>query len=198
MWLSWLGWDGLNHLPEFDVIGERGWGATNSSKPTLRAGGIRRALNWRWWAVDRRFGCRGVLRSRLPVGAPSSRGGRRAQTIRPPPASGGVEPGKCPNGLQMIEWPWPPYQIISSPSTSAGFLVTNTTPRLNAVAAIIRSIALAYCAKQRHPRSSPLMFGCRRRGAAPDRVHAEQRRRVFRVDGRMPTMTALQRQSSKR
>ena len=35
--------------------------------------------------------------------------------------------------------------------------------------------------------SSP--FGCRRRGAAPDRVHAEQHRRVFRVDGRMPTMT---------
>jgi hypothetical protein len=33
------------------------------------------------------------------------------------------------------------------------------------------------------------MFGCRRRGAAPDRVHAEQHRYVFRVDGRMPTMT---------
>ena len=31
--------------------------------------------------------------------------------------------------------------------------------------------------------SSPLMFGCRRRGAAPDRVHAAQHRRVFRVDG---------------
>jgi len=46
--------------------------------------------------------------------------------------------------------------------------------------------------------SSPLMFGCLRRGAAPDRVHAAQRRRVFRVDGRMPTMTALQWQSSKR
>jgi hypothetical protein len=45
---------------------------------------------------------------------------------------------------------------------------------------------------------SPLMFGCRRRGAAADRVHAEQHRRVFRVDGRMPTMTALQWQSSKR
>jgi hypothetical protein len=29
---------------------------------------------------------------------------------------------------------------------------------------------------------SPLMFGCRRRGAAPDRVHAEQHRYVFRVD----------------
>jgi hypothetical protein len=64
MWLSWLGWDGLNHLPEFDVIGKSGWGATNSSKPTLRAGGIRRNLNRRWWAVDRRFGCCGVLRSR--------------------------------------------------------------------------------------------------------------------------------------
>jgi hypothetical protein len=38
--------------------------------------------------------------------------------------------------------------------------------------------------------SSPLMFGWRRRGAAaPDCVHAEQHRRVFRVDGRMPTMT---------
>jgi hypothetical protein len=37
--------------------------------------------------------------------------------------------------------------------------------------------------------SSPLMFGCRRRGAAADRVHAEQHRRVFRVDGRTPTMT---------
>jgi hypothetical protein len=36
---------------------------------------------------------------------------------------------------------------------------------------------------------SPLMFGCRRLGAAPDRVHAEQHRYVFRVDGRMPTMT---------
>ena len=46
--------------------------------------------------------------------------------------------------------------------------------------------------------SSPLMFGCRRRGAASDRVHAEQHRCVFRVDGRMPTMTALQWQSSKR
>jgi signal transduction histidine kinase len=29
----------------------------------------------------------------------------------------------------------------------------------------------------------------RRRGAAADRVHAEQHRRAFRVDGRMPTMT---------
>jgi hypothetical protein len=29
-------------------------------------------------------------------------------------------------------------------------------------------------------------------------VHAEQHRRVFRVDGRMPTMTALQWQSSNR
>jgi hypothetical protein len=37
--------------------------------------------------------------------------------------------------------------------------------------------------------SPPLMFGCRRRGAAPDRVHAEQHRYMFRVDGRMPTMT---------
>jgi len=35
---------------------------------------------------------------------------------------------------------------------------------------------------------SPLMLGCRRGGAAPARVHAAQRRRVFRVDGRMPTM----------
>src|SRR6185436_19387873 len=33
------------------------------------------------------------------------------------------------------------------------------------------------------------MLGCRCRGAAPDRVHAEQHRYVFRVDGRMPTMT---------
>jgi hypothetical protein len=41
----------------------------------------------------------------------------------------------------------------------------------------------------RHSWSSPLMFGCRRRGAAPDRVNAEQRRYVSRVDGRMPTMT---------
>jgi hypothetical protein len=33
--------------------------------------------------------------------------------------------------------------------------------------------------------SSPLIFGCRRRGAAaPDCVHAEQHRCVFRVDGR--------------
>jgi hypothetical protein len=31
--------------------------------------------------------------------------------------------------------------------------------------------------------SSPLMFGCRRRGAALDGVHAEQHRYVFRVDG---------------
>jgi hypothetical protein len=46
--------------------------------------------------------------------------------------------------------------------------------------------------------SSPLMFGWRRGGASPARVHAEQHRRVFRVDGRMPTMTALQWQSSKR
>jgi hypothetical protein len=46
--------------------------------------------------------------------------------------------------------------------------------------------------------SSPLMLGCRRGGAALDRVSAEQHRRVFRVDGRMPTMTALQWQSSKR
>jgi hypothetical protein len=30
---------------------------------------------------------------------------------------------------------------------------------------------------------------CRRRGAAPDRVNAAQRRSVFGVDGRMPTMT---------
>ena len=37
--------------------------------------------------------------------------------------------------------------------------------------------------------SSPLMLGCRRRGAAPDRVHAEQHQRVFRVDGRVPTMS---------
>jgi hypothetical protein len=36
---------------------------------------------------------------------------------------------------------------------------------------------------------SPLMFGCRRRGAALDRVHAEQHRRVFRVARRKPTMT---------
>jgi hypothetical protein len=45
------------------------------------------------------------------------------------------------------------------------------------------------CAITRRSWSSPLMFGCRRRGAASDRVHAEQRRRVFRVDGRMPAMT---------
>jgi hypothetical protein len=32
----------------------------------------------------------------------------------------------------------------------------------------------------RHSWSSPRMFGCRRRGAAPDRVNAEQNRRVFR------------------
>jgi len=31
--------------------------------------------------------------------------------------------------------------------------------------------------------SSPRMFGCRRRGAAPDRVHAARHRRVFRVNG---------------
>jgi len=46
--------------------------------------------------------------------------------------------------------------------------------------------------------SSPLMFGCRCRGAAPDRVHVEQHRRVFRGDGRTPRITALQWQSSKR
>ena len=46
--------------------------------------------------------------------------------------------------------------------------------------------------------SSPLMFGGRRRGAALDGVHAEQHRRVFHVNGGMPTMTALQRQFSKR
>jgi hypothetical protein len=28
--------------------------------------------------------------------------------------------GKCPNGLQMIEWPWPPYQIISSRRRNGG------------------------------------------------------------------------------
>jgi hypothetical protein len=39
--------------------------------------------------------------------------------------------------------------------------------------------------------SSPLMFGCRRRGAARDRVHPELHRCVFRVDGPMLTMTAL-------
>src|SRR6478672_12709315 len=33
------------------------------------------------------------------------------------------------------------------------------------------------------------MLGCRCRGAAPDRVHAGQHRRVFRLDGRLPTMT---------
>jgi hypothetical protein len=38
MRLSWLGWDGLNHLPEFDFVGDNGWRATNSSKPPLRAG----------------------------------------------------------------------------------------------------------------------------------------------------------------
>jgi hypothetical protein len=37
-----------------------------------------------------------------------------------------------------------------------------------------------------------------RRGAAADRVHVEQHRRVCRVNGPMRTMTALQRQSSKR
>jgi hypothetical protein len=37
--------------------------------------------------------------------------------------------------------------------------------------------------------SSPLMFGCRRRDAAPDRVNAAQRRSVFGVDGRVPTLT---------
>jgi len=37
--------------------------------------------------------------------------------------------------------------------------------------------------------SSPRMLGCRCRGAAPDRVKADQHRRVFRVDGRVPTMT---------
>jgi hypothetical protein len=36
--------------------------------------------------------------------------------------------------------------------------------------------------------SSRLIFGCRRRGAAPVRVHAEQRRRVSGVAGRVPTM----------
>ena len=35
----------------------------------------------------------------------------------------------------------------------------------------------------RHSWSSPLMFGCRHRGAAPDRVNAEQRRSVFGVMG---------------
>jgi len=44
--------------------------------------------------------------------------------------------------------------------------------------------------------SAPLMFACRRE--ALPRVHDEQHRRVFRVDGRVPTMTALQRQSGKR
>src|SRR4051812_2623803 len=49
-----------------------------------------------------------------------------------------------------------------------------------------------YCLPARSPRrwwSSPLMSGCRRRGAAPDRVHAELHRRVFRVDWWTPTMT---------
>jgi hypothetical protein len=46
--------------------------------------------------------------------------------------------------------------------------------------------------------SSTLMLGGWRGGAALDGVRAEQHRRVFRVDGRMPTMTALQWQSSKR
>jgi hypothetical protein len=50
----------------------------------------------------------------------------------------------------------------------------------------------------RHSWSSPLIFGCRRRGAAADRVHAEQHRRVFRVDRLNPTITARQRHSSKR
>jgi hypothetical protein len=39
---------------------------------------------------------------------------------------------------------------------------------------------------------------CRRRGAAANRVHPGQHRRVFRVNGRMRTLTALQWQSSKR
>jgi hypothetical protein len=46
--------------------------------------------------------------------------------------------------------------------------------------------------------SAPLVLGGWCKGATPDRVHAERRRRVFRVAGPMPTMTALQRQSSKR
>jgi hypothetical protein len=37
--------------------------------------------------------------------------------------------------------------------------------------------------------SSPLMFGCRRRGAAADRVHPERHRRVFRVDRLNPAAT---------
>jgi hypothetical protein len=41
----------------------------------------------------------------------------------------------------------------------------------------------------RRSRSSPLVFRGRRRGAAPDRVRAEQHRRAFRVDRRMRTMT---------
>jgi hypothetical protein len=50
--------------------------------------------------------------------------------------------------------------------------------------AVLLARAITYCSW-----CSPLMFGCRRRGAALDRVHAEQHRRVFRVDGRKPTMT---------
>jgi hypothetical protein len=41
----------------------------------------------------------------------------------------------------------------------------------------------------RHSWSSPLVFGCRRRGASAGRVHAAQHRRVFRVDGWIPRMT---------
>src|SRR5271163_3149029 len=41
----------------------------------------------------------------------------------------------------------------------------------------------------RHSWSSPLIFAYRRRGAAANRVHPERHRCVFRVDGRMPTMT---------
>jgi hypothetical protein len=39
------------------------------------------------------------------------------------------------------------------------------------------------CAITRGSWSSPRIFGCRRRGTAPDRVHAEEHRRVLRVNG---------------
>ena len=49
-----------------------------------------------------------------------------------------------------------------------------------------------------HAWSSPLMFGGRARRRTLDDVRAEQHRCVLRVDGRVPTMTALQWQSRKR
>jgi hypothetical protein len=52
------------------------------------------------------------------------------------------------------------------------------------------NIPAVQCDEVREPAwSSPLMFGCRGRVAAPDRVPTAQHRRGFRVNGRMPRMT---------